>query len=370
MKTILGILLPLTFLAILASSVWYVPSRVSTLLDLRRRRALTLGYATIVVASLTGMLAAATSANSVAGLLYVAGGFATMVHVYLVLGLLTLHVAQGVRPIEERLQVGLAVIIALATTAAAAVFASDLHVDEHEFSLPNLPEPITVMHVSDVHLGHHRGRDFLERVVTQTNAANPDLVVITGDLIDGNVALDEHTLEPLSKFGAPVYFVTGNHETYIDFDRALSMIADQGVHVLRNEAVKTQGLQIVGLDYMNADDDTFDMHPVGDRTIENELPKIPLNDDEPVILLHHSPVGLEYVKAAGTDLMLAGHTHAGQVFPATLFAPLIFNMNQGRYDFEEEMPVFVSPGAGTFMARMRLGSRNTIHVLRIVPRPS
>ena len=65
--------------------------------------------------------------------------------------------------------------------------------------------------------------------------------------------------------------------------------------------------------------------------------------------------------------MLTGHTHAGQVFPGTVLAPLIFRLNQGLYDFEG-MQVFVSQGAGTYGPRMRLGSGNAIHVLRLVPR--
>ena len=131
--------------------------------------------------------------------------------------------------------------------------------------------------------------------------------------------------------------------------------------------VDTHGIQVVGLDYMLADEDTYDMHPVGDQTIREELPRILVDDDEPILLLHHSPVGLEYIAEFGTDLMLTGHTHAGQVFPGTVLAPLVFRLNRGLYDLDG-MQVFVSQGAGTYMPRMRLGSSNTIHSLTLVPR--
>jgi predicted MPP superfamily phosphohydrolase len=172
-------------------------------------------------------------------------------------------------------------------------------------------------------------------------------------------------LAPLADFEAPTYFVGGNHEKYVDNDRALELIAGHGVRVLHNEVIDTHGIYLVGLDYMNPDDDTFDMHPSDDkRTIENVLPDIPLPDDKPSVLMHHSPVGTKYVAAKGVDLMVAGHTHAGQMFPGTLFAPLVFPFNSGLYQ-EDGMKVFVSQGAGTFITRIRLGTSNEINLIRL-----
>lgn len=106
------------------------------------------------------------------------------------------------------------------------------------------------------------------------------------------------------------------------------------------------------------------MHAVNNLTIKEELPKIPLSKDLPVVLMHHSPVGLEYVARAGVDLMLSGHTHAGQIFPATLITPLLFPLNKGLHR-QSNTYFFVSQGAGTYGPRMRLGSSNEINLIRL-----
>lgn len=367
MKLVLNIVLPLVVLGLLLATLWYVPMRLATLLGLDRTWPLRVGWALGGLASLGALVGFATPPNPVLGFLYVGSGLVFMAHLYLDFLLLVLHPLQGRLPLSNRTTVWAAVAIAVGFTLLGAWKADDLTVETQEIAVAGLDEPRTVMHISDVHLGHHRGRAFLERVVQETNQASPDFVVITGDLIDGNSALNPDVLEPLSRFEAPVYFVIGNHETYVDLDRALTLIGAQGIHILHNERIDTHGFQLVGLDYMNADEETFDMHPVGDRTIRNELPQIPADGDTPILLLHHSPVGLEYVADYGTALMLAGHTHAGQVFPGTVFAPLIFRLNKGLYEYEG-MQVFVSQGAGTFGPMMRLGSTNAIHVLRLLPR--
>ena len=162
-------------------------------------------------------------------------------------------------------------------------------------------------------------------------------------------------------------FVGGNHENYIDSARALELIARQGVKILHNEKVETNGIQLVGLDYMRADEQTFDMHPSADtRTIQSVLADLPVSAELPAVLMHHSPVGVRYVAAAGIDLMLAGHTHGGQLFPATIIAGLLFPFNQGLY-VRGDTQVFVSQGAGTFLPRIRLGTGNEINFIRLLP---
>jgi uncharacterized protein len=130
--------------------------------------------------------------------------------------------------------------------------------------------------------------------------------------------------------------------------------------------VGTRGIQLIGLDYMNADENSFDLHAVNRLTLKEDLPKIPRAKDRPVILIHHSPVGLEYVTRAGVDLMLSGHTHAGQVFPATLITPYIFRLNKGLHK-RGDTYFFVPQGVGTYGPRLRLGSSNEINLIRLKP---
>jgi uncharacterized protein len=83
-----------------------------------------------------------------------------------------------------------------------------------------------------------------------------------------------------------------------------------------------------------------------------------------VVLLHHSPVGLDYVVKAGVDLMLSGHTHAGQMFPATLINRYIFPLNKGMHQ-KGDTTFFVFQGAGTYGPRIRLGSNNEINLIHL-----
>jgi len=118
---------------------------------------------------------------------------------------------------------------------------------------------------------------------------------------------------------------------------------------------------------MNADEDTFDLHPSDDsRTIKSVLASLHLKDGVPSVLLHHSPAGAQYAAANGIDLMIAGHTHGGQFFPGTLVATAIFPFTHGLYH-RGPLQVFVSSGAGTFMSRVRLGTSNELNILRLRP---
>ena len=142
------------------------------------------------------------------------------------------------------------------------------------------------------------------------------------------------------------------------------------MNVLRNQVAETHGLQLVGLDYMNADEDRFDLHPSDDpRTIKSVLPSLPLKDGVPSVLLHHSPSDAQYASMNGIDLMIAGHTQGGQLFPGTLVATAVFPFTHGMYH-RGDLQVFVSQGAGTYMSRVRLGTSNELNLLRLRPKRS
>jgi predicted MPP superfamily phosphohydrolase len=293
------------------------------------------------------------------------GGYLFGFFVILTLLLLALHAVQLKWSLPRKGTALLTLVLAFSITASGALWANHFGVSKIEIPMDALKQDVAVMHIPDVHIGHHRGKDYLAKIVAETNRCKPDIVLINGDLVDSNVALLPDVLSPLSDFKAPVYFTGGNHEKYVDTERALELIKKYGVRILHNEVVDTHGIYLVGLDYMNPDEKTFDMHPSDDkRTIKNVLPTIPLKDDQPSVLMHHSPVGVQYVSAKGIDLMLSGHTHAGQMFPGTLLAPFFFPFIKGLYQ-EGSTKVLVSQGAGTYGPRMRLGSSNEINFIRL-----
>ena len=118
---------------------------------------------------------------------------------------------------------------------------------------------------------------------------------------------------------------------------------------------------------MMADSNTYNMHAAGNSsTIKGTLERLQVNKNKPAILLHHSPDGIKYASQYGIDLYLAGHTHAGQLFPIKYIAGLIFEYNKGLHEFNGTK-LFVSQGAGTFGPPMRVGTISEMTVIDLVP---
>jgi predicted MPP superfamily phosphohydrolase len=321
----------------------------------------------VIVGSLAAILLAVKSLSVFVGILSIIGGYILVFYIYILILFAMIHVVSLKWNLPLRRCAAGAILFAFAVTAIGALRTDSFAINEIKIALPKLTQEVTIMHISDIHLGWHRGCEYLEKIVDETNLMKPDIVLITGDMADANMALNADTFKPLAKFAAPVYFVIGNHETYIDTNLALELIEKYGVRVLHNEIIYANGLQIIGLDYMNADKNRFDMHPSNDtRTIKSTLANLTITPDMPTLLMHHSPIGTEYIKGNGIDLMLLGHTHGGQIFPFTLLINAIFPLNRGLYH-EDKMQIFVTEGAGTYMARIRLGSSNEINLLRLTP---
>lgn len=367
MNVVLGIGIPVLVLALLALAVRFVADRLAATVGIGPTHRFRFRLAAIVTAAAVAVVAGATSGHPVVGRLYWAGGVVFMLLLYLTLAFLLVRLVETAWPVRKAWSGTVALVAAAATTAAGVAQARSFRVREVEIAPPGLQARVTVMHLSDVHVGNHRGRDYLQRIVDSTNARAPDLVVITGDLLDAASAFAPGVLDPLVGFRAPVFYVGGNHEQEVDHGRAEQAVADRGVRVLRNEVVETHGLQLVGLRYMRPDPETLDLHPSNERaTFKSVLPTLPVAADVPAVLLHHSPVGARYAAARGIDLMLAGHTHAGQVFPVTLIAALIFPVNRGLH-VRDGLQIHVSPGTGTFLAPLRVGTSNEIDLLHLVP---
>ncbi len=347
---------------------WYLPVRVSRLLALRRRWPLVGATLTIVSGYVGFQGPLAGTEQAWIGIGAIALGLATFVLLYAAFLLLGLDLLRVSRRLSGRATVASVFIAAAALTALGVSNAYRLDVVEVEMPVAGLAEEVRVMHIADVHIGNHRGADWLERVVEETNRHKPDFVLFNGDLIDSNLALRPGVLDALERLEAPAYYVNGNHEALVDHERALAVFRRHGLRVLDNEVVRTHGLQLVGLDYMSADDETFDPHAVTGKTIAEELPRIALADDLPTLLMHHSPVGVSYVADRAIDVMVAGHTHAGQVFPGTWLACLPYPYLRGAYRAGDTQ-LFVSQGAGTYAVPLRLGSANEMELLRLTPAP-
>jgi predicted MPP superfamily phosphohydrolase len=210
--------------------------------------------------------------------------------------------------------------------------------------------------ISDLHLGHVRNGSFLRRMVAKILKEEPDAIFIAGDLYDGTAIDAKRAAEPLNKLAAPqgVYFVAGNHEQFGDDSKYLNAIAAAGVHVLNNEKVEVDGLQIIGVPYRNA---------VQDGQFASVLQAIRLDRDRASILLTHAPDHPEIAEAAGVSLQLSGHTHLGQFIPWSWMARRIYRQFVYGLSRIGKMQVFTSSGAGTWGPPLRLGSNPEIVML-------
>ncbi len=236
---------------------------------------------------------------------------------------------------------------------------------EVEVNLPTISQDIKAVQLSDIHLGHLRGEKHLERIVNKVNNINPQIIFITGDLVESHYNSDKQTIAPLKNLNAPVYFVDGNHDAQVGVEKLKNNLREIGVRVLENEFVDTLGLRIIGLEYMKPNKQTSDPLSVAERkTIQSIMPTIPISDTLPTIVLHHTPLGSEYVSKAGADLYLCGHTHGGQLFPLTLINDKTFIYNRGLYK-KENLQIYVSEGSGTFGIPIRLGTTPEITVLKL-----
>jgi len=367
MLVFLNIIILIAMFAFFIFSIWYTAFRLHTHFCSIPFWTLQIIVAICAIGSFFALIITSRFSSQFVSFINILSGYVLLFIIFLFIILVIAHIIHRIWSFPLLLSGISALAVAFIITIVGAILGASFFVKETEIKISNLENELTIMQISDVHIGHHRRHDYLAKIVEETNKRNPDLVLITGDLIDAAPALLQGVLEPLSNFKAPVYFVEGNHEIDVVRERALNLIAQQGVHILHNEVTETHGIQLIGLEYMKADENTFDMHPSEKTdTIKSVLAQLSIKSDVPSILIHHSPVGIQYIESTGIDLMLSGHTHAGQVFPFSLFSKLSFPFNSGLYQ-QGKTKIFVSNGAGTFMVRVRLGSFNEINLLKLIP---
>lgn len=353
-------------LAIVFGAASYISIRLNQSFNLSQFRILQISISVGVIASMFGMMALSNTISTFGNVLYMLTAVTIGLFLYTLLSVLLIDAIGLLVKITPFTKGIISLSLAVTVSAFGIINASRIQTIKHEVKLEKLQNPLKIMHLTDIHLGHFRGVKWAKQIVAKTNAQQPDLIVITGDLFDGKIRINESTLEPFLQLKAPIYFVEGNHDDYSGVQRIKQMLIKLGVHVLENEMIETKGLQIIGLDHMVADHKTFDMHADGNGpTIQSVLKDLTLDKNKPSLLLHHSPNGASYAAQAGISLFLAGHTHAGQMWPATYVANWMFPFNKGMHDIDGTK-IYVSHGAGTFGPPMRIGTRSEITLFNLV----
>lgn len=234
--------------------------------------------------------------------------------------------------------------------------------------LRRLPRSISgfrIAQLSDVHIGPTIGRAFLKGVVDRVNALEPDMVVITGDLVDGSVAELREEVAPLGELRAKhgIFFVTGNHEYYSGVDEWIEELGRLGIRVLRNEHVRIgdgdDGFDLAGVDDWSAGRYGHGHGPDLDRALAGRDP------GREVVLLAHQPKQIADASAKGVGLQLSGHTHGGQIFPWNFLVSLDQPYIAGLA-LHGDTHIYVSRGTGYWGPPMRVAAPSEIAVVELV----
>ena len=166
-------------------------------------------------------------------------------------------------------------------------------------------------------------------------------------------------MRPLDDLRAPlgIYFVTGNHETYLSAERAYAALRTTPVRILNDEMVVIDGLQVIGIAYPER---------MFNKDLAQTIRKV-LNFDPqlPSLLLYHSPARAEQAKSAGINLQLSGHTHQGQIFPIQLISRLIYGKYYHGLHVEGGYTIYTSSGTGTWGPTLRTGNHPEIAVITL-----
>ncbi len=223
------------------------------------------------------------------------------------------------------------------------------------------PTPIKIVGVSDIHLGEGSTQEQLRDYITKIQAENPDLILISGDLIDhGVTALYRDAMaKQLHRLHAPlgIYMAPGNHEYLGGMEQCAAFISKTPIHLLRDEiATLPNGIQIIGRD------DYSNKNRKGLSSLLKQT-----NSTHPIILLDHQPRYLAENAKHPIDLQLSGHTHHGQIWPLNWLTDYLFEQSHG-YKQWGQMHVFVSSGLSLWGPPFRIGTTSDMVVFTLHPK--
>lgn len=259
------------------------------------------------------------------------------------------------------------VVIALLVAAATILGfleARGLRTERITVRTPLLPagaKSVKVAQISDVHLGFIEGQRRIDQIASILFDEAPDILLCTGDLIDGAIPHLDHMSSWFAAINPPLgkYAVTGNHEFYAGLDMSLAFLKEAGFTVLRGNAVTTGPLRVAGVDF------PAERH-TGQISHVNEGAALDSGGSRNLftILMKHQPF-VEESSVGRFDLQLSGHTHKGQIFPFNYPVRLRYRYIAGLYDLGGGSQVYTSRGTGTWGPPLRLLSPAEVTIITI-----
>ena len=221
-----------------------------------------------------------------------------------------------------------------------------------------LAKPLTIVAVSDVHLGEGTGCKALVRYVDLINAQHPDVIVIAGDLVDNSVGplYRDRMADELAHLSAPhgIFMVPGNHEYISGIEEVEQFLKSTPITLLRDSVVTLPGdIQLIGRD---------DKSNPTRVSLDTLMARTDVT--RPVIVLDHQPYGVAKADSLGVDLLFCGHTHRGQVWPLTWVTDRLFEQSHG-YRRWTHSHVYVSQGVSLWGPPFRIGSDSELVVFKV-----
>lgn len=230
---------------------------------------------------------------------------------------------------------------------------------------------LRIVQLSDIHINDMTSSDRIQHMVDKVNQLNADFIVITGDTLDRRLqpftekGFDKQFQQLKSEYGT--YIIFGNHE-YLNIKEEnnheqdiINAFKHANMKVLKDDVVH---LDNVGVTFIGRDDFSSSRYDIKRAS----LPDLMMfsNTNKPIILLDHQPHDLDEPANLGVDLMISGHTHAGQVFPINLIEKLIYKNNYGIYkNTKQHFTSIVSSGFGFWGPPIRLMTRSEIVVIDV-----
>jgi len=222
---------------------------------------------------------------------------------------------------------------------------------------------LNVVLVADFHLTPVNNRGLCKSIVEKINTLNADIVLMPGDILDDNISMLKRRniakclSEIKSKYG--VFVSNGNHEFIIGVEEADKYLNELNLNVLRDSAfLVANSFYILGREDRSITSFTSKQR----KSLKNILNDVDRNF--PVIILDHTPSGLDEVVQGNIELQLSGHTHHGQMFPLNLITKMIYEVSWG-YLKKEQTQFYVTCGVGTWGPPVRLGSDSEIVSMKI-----
>lgn len=265
-----------------------------------------------------------------------------------------------------------AVTISLILCIIIAIYgmfeAVGIRIERVKIKTHKIPEKIgrlKIVQISDVHLGLMVGEARLKRILKQVQLVNPDILVSTGDLVDGQTDdisdLKKMFVRVRTKYGK--FAVTGNHEFYAGITRARHFMKNAGFTVLHGDGLTVSGL----LNIVGVDDTAARRYGLGMGVSEKALlAQLPF--EKFTLLLKHRPV-VDKDALGLFDLQLSGHTHKGQIFPFNLITMLFYPARTGLNRLEKNAWLYVSRGSGTWGPPIRFMSPPEVAVIELIHEP-